>query len=390
MRKWITAAGLVAAMMLGSPSARAEQQGVTDNEILLGSIQALSGPVASWGVPIANGLRMAVDDINSEGGIHGRKLRIILEDDQYDPRKTLQAADKLIKHDKIFAFLCNLGTPQNLALVKVVERTGVPLIFPQTADPKAWTPISKLRFGFLFPNPEQGVIITRYLLDTKKYTKLGVIYQDDELGKSYLSGIEQELEKRGVELAASASIKRNEIDASSQVMKLKAAGVDAIIQASVIPVAVAVLKERAKLNWDVDVVITSSGYATSVVSLAGAAAEGAYAMGQVPVPYPDLSPELADWNKRYQERFGEPADLGALFGYQTTLLIKQGLEKAGKDLTVDSLAAGLEQIKDYTDFFGTVPYSLSKDDHLAAHGVFLFQVKNGRWVKASDYIPLGQ
>lgn len=381
---------IMAAAAWVSGPAVAQQQGVTDNEILLGSIQALSGPVASWGVPISNGLRMAVDDINAAGGVHGRNLRILIEDDQYDPRKALQAADKLIKHDQIFAFLCNLGTPQNVALVPVIERSGVPLVFPQSADPQVWEPTSKLRYGYLFPNPEQGIIAIRYLMGEKNYTKIGVIYQDDELGQSYLKGIEQELKARGAELAAKASIKRNELDVSSQVARMRDAGVEAIIQASVIPVAVAVLKERAKLGWDVDVLITSSGFSTSIVDLAGPASEGALALAQVQVPYPDRSPELSDWNKRYKERFGEAADLGALYGYQTTLLLKAALDKAGRDLTVDSLAAALVQVEGYTDFFDTVPYTLSSDNHLAARGVFVHQVKDGRWSKASDYIPLGQ
>jgi len=153
---------------------------------------------------------------------------------------------------------------------------------------------------------------------------------------------------------------------------------------------VSVLKERAKLKWDVDVLITSSGYATSVVTLGNEAAEKAYGMSQAPIPYPDLSPELADWNKRYRDRFGEPADLGALLGYQVVLLFKAGADKAGKNLTVDSLAAALEQVKDYKDFFGTVPYTMTKDDHLAARGMFIFQVRNGRWTKASDYIPVSK
>lgn len=384
--RWLASA---AAMMLGaltSWSVNADQRGVTDNEIVLGSIQALSGPVASWGVPISNGLRMAVDDINAAGGVHGRKLRIVIEDDQYDPRKALQAADKLINRDKIFAFLSNLGTPQTLALIKVVERQGVPLLFPQTADPAAWMPISKLRFSNLFPNPEQGAIAVRYFLDTKKYTKIGVIYQDDELGESYMKGIESELQKRDLSLAAKASIRRNEIDTSSQVARLRAAGAEAIIQATVIPPAVSVLQEKAKLGWDVDVLIPSSGIATSVISLAGAAASGTLGISTIQIPYPYLSPELADWNKRYRERYGENADLGALAGYQTTLLLKQGLQNAGRDLTVDSLAAGLEQIRGYTDFFQSVPYTITKESHNAAPGVFILEVKDGRWVKISDLI----
>lgn len=380
----------VAAMSLAASAvyAGAEMQGVTDDKILVGSTQPLSGPVASWGVPTANGLRLAIDDINAAGGVHGRKIEIIIEDDQYDPRKTLQAADKLMNLDKVFVLVHSFGTAQNMALKPIAEEAGMPLVFPSTGEPKVWEPTSDLFWGFYFPNRNQGRLMMRYLVKDKGYSKIGVIYQDDDLGKSYLEGIHAEAEALGVKTVEELGIQRNLIDTSSQVSRLKAAGAEAIIVATVIPPAVSIAKERAKLNWDVDLFLTQAAYSDTFVDLAGDAAQGVHAVSQVQIPYPEVSPEVAAWNDRYQKKYGQKADLGALYGYQAMLMFRFGLENAGRDLTRQTLADGLEKMKDYTDLFQTVPYTLSADDHLVAHGVYFYQVEAGRWKRISDYFPL--
>lgn len=109
-------AGLTAAALLGAP-VMAETQGVSADSIKLGSYTDLSGPLAVWGVPSANGMRMRFDEANAAGGVHGRQIEIVIEDMQYQVPRAVQAANKLVRRDKVFAMLGALGTPQNLAVM---------------------------------------------------------------------------------------------------------------------------------------------------------------------------------------------------------------------------------------------------------------------------------
>jgi branched-chain amino acid transport system substrate-binding protein len=106
---------IAAALAFAAPAALAQGQGVTKTEIVIGTAQDLSGPIVALSKPAVNGMRMRVDEINAQGGIHGRKLRLVVEDHGYDPKKAVLAAQKMIQKDKIFAALGSIGTPTAMA-----------------------------------------------------------------------------------------------------------------------------------------------------------------------------------------------------------------------------------------------------------------------------------
>ena len=127
-------------------------QGVSDKEIVLGTHLDLSGPIAAWGVPQRNGHLMAVEDANAAGGIHGRRLRFVTEDNGYDPKKGVLAAQKLVQQDKIFAMVGALGTPIVPATLPLVLEAGVPHMFPGSLIKLMYEPFHKLKFAFAPPN----------------------------------------------------------------------------------------------------------------------------------------------------------------------------------------------------------------------------------------------
>ena len=127
MKRILTAALAAAGLIAGT--AAAQTQGVSKNEILLGTIQDMSGPLATYSKPLVNGMQMRIDEINAEGGINGRKFRLIVEDSGYDPKKGLLAAQKLVQRDKVFAVVGTIGTAVNLATGCVL---GPPLRHPHS------------------------------------------------------------------------------------------------------------------------------------------------------------------------------------------------------------------------------------------------------------------
>jgi len=112
-------------LALAASAALAQSPGISKNEILIGTIQDLSGPVSAYGKQARNGIQLRVDEINEQGGVHGRKLRLIAEDHGYDPKRAVLAAQKLASQDKVFAVVSHIGTPQNNAAMPVLFEKGV-------------------------------------------------------------------------------------------------------------------------------------------------------------------------------------------------------------------------------------------------------------------------
>ena len=121
----VRALTLSAALLAVASPVAAQTQGVTKNEILIATIQDLSGPVAAYGKAARNGMQLRVDEINEQGGIHGRKIKLLVEDNGYDPKKAVLATQKLVNQDKVFLIAAHIGTPMNNAAMPVMFEKGV-------------------------------------------------------------------------------------------------------------------------------------------------------------------------------------------------------------------------------------------------------------------------
>ena len=141
--------------VLAASAALAQQQGVTKDEIVLGSIQDLSGPIAGFGKQVRAGMLLAVDEINEQGGINGRKLKLLVEDSAYDPKKAVLAAQKLVNQDKIFIMAGHIGTAQNLAAMPVQFEKNVVNFLPVTAAREMYEPLHRLKYSFAAPYYDQ-------------------------------------------------------------------------------------------------------------------------------------------------------------------------------------------------------------------------------------------
>jgi branched-chain amino acid transport system substrate-binding protein len=142
-----TALATGAIMATAATTALAGERGISSKEIVFGMHTAMSGPASPWGVGASAGVRMRFDEINADGGIHGRKLKIIVEDHQYQVPRAIQAANKLVNRDNIFAMLGALGTPMNNAVMKMQLGKNVPNLFPFTAARSMHTPLHKMKYA---------------------------------------------------------------------------------------------------------------------------------------------------------------------------------------------------------------------------------------------------
>ena len=137
----------LAALGLAAGAAFAQQQGVSKNEILIGTIQDLSGPIAGYGKQARNGMQLRVDEANEQGGLYGRKLKLVVEDSAYDPKKAILAAQKLVNQDRIFMLVGHIGTAQNNATMPILFERDIVNFLPLTASKDMYEPHHKLKYA---------------------------------------------------------------------------------------------------------------------------------------------------------------------------------------------------------------------------------------------------
>jgi branched-chain amino acid transport system substrate-binding protein len=206
----------------------ARDVGVTDDEIVIGSHQDLSGPIAGWGIQVKMGMEMKAHEINEAGGIYGRKIRLVIEDSAYDPKKAIMVTNKMINRDKVFCFIGNMGSPTAGATKPIISRKKIPQMMPLTAASLFFDPYDRYSFGGFTPYYDQARVIVKYFKEQKGYTKFGLMYQDDEMGAIMKKGVEDQLTAYNMKLMAAESYKRGATDFSSQIAKLKKADVQLV------------------------------------------------------------------------------------------------------------------------------------------------------------------
>src|SRR6478609_8564716 len=347
-------------------------QGISANEIVVGTHQDLSGPIKVWGVPVSNGMKMASEEVNAAGGINGRKIRLVVEDSGYDPKKAVLASQKLIERDKIFAMVGPMGSPTVLAAQDILLDAGVLQLFPLTAAEFTFKfdqakPQERLKFNNLLPYVESTRAALKYMMETKNFKKPCIMHQDDEYGKNVLDGFTQQLEAMKITPASITSYKRGASDFSAQVAKMKSDGCDMVLLGTVIRETIGAMSEARKLGWDVTFLGATPTNVLEVPTLGKEAVEGLYAASGFEIPYEDTAKgKVKDWLANYKKMFDTSANTQAIIGYNAIQTFAFYVEKAGKDLTGQKLLDSLESGEKFLDIFNSPPTKFSKTDHLAS------------------------
>ena len=382
---------LIAAAVLGCaallPPVLAATPGVTAREIVVGTVSDLSGPIALLGVPVRDGMLMRFEEINAAGGVHGRRIRLVVEDSAYDPKRAVLAARKLVQRDEAFAFIANMGTPVVMATMPIIVDAGRLHLFPFSPHESTYLPLHPLKFQNFAPYRSYMEAATRHMVQSHGYRHSCLLYQDDDYGLEVMKGVEAGLGRLGQTLAEKTSYKRGATDLSSQVARLRAAGCDFVVLATVVRETVAAMTEARKTGWNVDMLVTASGYSAQTHELGGAAVEGLYGVSVLPHPYAEgANRALADWIVRYRQRFGADPNVWSVMGYTLADLFVRTAQATGPELTAARFAATLERTPFGRDYFGSPEYRFGPDEHLGNRYGRLAQIRNGRWELISDYL----
>jgi branched-chain amino acid transport system substrate-binding protein len=383
-----TAAAL-AALALGASLASAQNsnQGVSKDEITLGSIQDLSGPIAGFGKQVRLGMLLRVDEINEQGGINGRKIKLIVEDSAYDPKKAVLAAQKLVNQDKVFLIAGHIGTAQNMAAMPVQFEKNVVNYMPITAAREMYEPLHKLKYSFAATYYDQIRTALPKLAKEKNAKKICTIYQDDDFGLEVLRGAEAGLKTINMELAEKTSYKRGATDFSSQVAKMKSSGCDMVVLGTIIRETIGGIAEARKTGFNPTFIGSSAAYTDLIHKLGGKAMDGFYATHTAQHPYLDeASQPIRFWANKYKTKFNDDPTVFSVYGYQLIDSFAAAARKAGPNLNTDSFIKTMDTMTFPADIFGSPEAKFGPKKRLGNEFSRLSQITDGKWKVVSDYV----
>ncbi len=340
-----------------SSSAHAQKQydpGVSDTEIKIGNIAPYSGPAASYGVgamAYAAFFRM----INEQGGINGRKIKFISYDDAYSPPKTVEQARKLVEDDQVFIVIHVIGTAPNVAIEKYMNVKKVPQVFigsnsVKFSDPEHF-PYS---MGFGTTYRTEATIYAKYILDTKPDAKIGILYQNDDLGKEYLNGMKEGLgDKAKTMIVEEIPYEVTSPTIDSEVVRLKASGADVLFSAATPKFVAQEIRKVAELAWKpLHIVGISGSYIAASIKPAGFEnAQGIISSSYWKDPLDSQwadDPAMNEW-RTFMAKYYPEGDRGNTLSADSYLrgkILVDILKQAGDNLTRENFMALLRNMKD--------------------------------------------
>ncbi len=373
----------------GRAAAATKIPGVTEDTILIGTFQALSGPAAPIGVGVKKGLESYLNYVNEQGGVHGRKIKLIVEDDGFQPSRTVAAVKKMVEQDEIFAIVGGLGTPTGLAVMDYVLEKQVPFVY-QGSGASVWADPPKKYYFPVQPNyTNEGALLAQYAVKELKARKIAVIYQNDDIGKEGLAGMTRQLKKLGRAVDLAVGFAPSEMDFSSYVLKLQAANPDVVILYCLAKPAAAVVRESQKMGFAPQFLTTYPNADLAMFNLAGPAWNGVIIPGWVPIldeKNPDARKFLGIFNKYYPKEL--PSGYVAA-GFIAGEIFVEGLKRAGKDLTRDKLIAALETLNGW-DGIMAKDITYGPNERSGKTSMYFLKGENNNYLTISGWIKLGK
>jgi branched-chain amino acid transport system substrate-binding protein len=364
----------LAALALLTASACAHaQQGVTDTEIVIGDILPLTGPPALLGVAHNLGVKAAVAEVNAAGGIHGRKLRLISEDDGYVPSRTIQGVRKLINSDKVFALTSVSGTAQAQAAMPLIQQAGLPAMAPITTFEGLYRPVIRNVYAVGYDMTDAVDELVSRMATRYPGKKWALISQDDDYGENVRAGFERAAKAKKLQVVSTQIYKKGQTDFSSEILRVKQAGAEALLAGGVLGENVAMVKELERVDHKIPVGVTYVSRVPASAKLMGSAGENVYTVDYV---YLESSPQ----GKAFMDKLGKylsPEELPRVnrytfTGYSATRALFDAMGRCGKALTWDCTNAELAKVSNL-DTGAMTPIGFSATNHLAAPKLFLLK-----------------
>ena len=323
------------------------------------------------------------------GGIYGRQIKYLYEDDAYAAAKSQANMKKFVEQDKVFAVMGNIGTANNLAFKDYLQENGmVPNVGFATGSGLLVNPtgFQKNAFGVLPNYTFEGNILAQYAADTLKVKSVSVLYQNDAFGKEAYQSFVKKAKELKLEVKVEVPYEAGATDLSSQALKLQQAAAELVFVNAVPGPGATAVKEMDKLGYKPKLELAYVENDVQFWTNAGTAAEGAYTTSFTPLP-DSTDPKVVKFREFMKKTLpNEQVGNFALWGYIGAQIMEEALKRAGKDLSRESLIAALESFDNWTGSVSVTPITYGKDNRSPFKSLFFLQQKDGKTVKVSDPI----
>jgi branched-chain amino acid transport system substrate-binding protein len=346
----LATAGVIGFALAAGPvrAQDAQTQGISSNEIRIGSYGPFAGPVYMYGKLAMNGVEAVFDKVNEAGGVHGRKLVLVREDDACKPEGAIAAVKKLAYDAKVFAIIGGACSNSTLASVPELEKSGIPMVVNSAVADAISDPVRKNIYTTMITSSVESRAQVDYAL-AKGAKKIAVVRMTDAWAMARWNPLEAYLKAKGITLVEDLELGVDANDATPQALKLKASGADAVIMVLYPKPAAVLIRDSLKIGgnplWVGQTAINDFTAFDKQVGVPGALARFATITSTA---YQPTDPEMKDWADRLKKLF--PNDELSTFnmnGIGSAQVLVEGLERAGKDLTRDKFLAAMGTIKNF-------------------------------------------
>ena len=379
------AASLAFAAMAAAPATA--EQGVTADSITIGAFGPITGPAAYIGLAGRDGAAMAIKEINAAGGINGRKLDMIFEDDGHSPAKALAAVKKLIDEDKVFMLFNVAGSNGTIGTIDYVKEKGIIMFVSFASAPGVTWPFAKNLFrGGTTEVPRYGELYAEYIVDGLKAQKIGILSGREEYPKNEGDALTKQLQKwYEITPVKRAEFNIGDKDFTPQLLELQQANPQVIAFFGNPAEAAIALRQAKELGLNQRFFVGTTMVDQGLLNAAGPAAEGASGFALIPLLPGSSNPAMKAWRAKWSAEYPNlPASRPNIFdvlAYSDIYVVAEAMRNAGKDLTTDRLIDALENLHDYRVGAIASPRTFSKIHHIGNLRLQPMQVKNGEWVQ---------
>ena len=372
---------LASAVMLTAPTAALAA------DVKVGSTGPLSGSLSLLGQGVRDGIQVYFDHINEQGGVNGRKIDFISEDDGYEPMRAVASAKKLIEQDKVIALVSPVGTPSNAAMVPYVEERKIPLFAPYAFSHTLTTPNKRYVFTTLPEVRVQASLLGEYLTKQLKRNKIAVIYQNDDFGQDAVIGFEERMKKNGVPLTK-LPFDRGSTNFSGVVAQARQAGVEDVVFFGIPRDAALIMKESAKMGWKPQFSGHNALGDPQTFTLAGQQlVDGAIAVA-VMEPLDSTKPQVAEFLARQKKYLPKTTPTTySMHGYNAALIFVEALKRVQGEPTSEKIVAELEKLNGFnTGLMG--PITFTSTNHAGSQSAAFMRAKDGKWGIVTEWLGL--
>ncbi|MGB6119479.1 MAG: ABC transporter substrate-binding protein [Mesorhizobium sp.] len=365
-----------AAALLASTAAYAQDPGVSDTEIKIGDVNIMTGPASFIGKAVSVGSKIAAAEINEGGGVNGRKITIVTEDDGYIPARSFQALTKLIEVDNIFALNGTSGTANVLAMMPLIEENNLPTIVSTAPNELVYEPVrpSVFTVGGSYSDAFYGQL--KYIHENSKIENpvYGLIRQDDDFGGSIEHGYERAIKEFGVKDGIRIRFKKGTQNYAAELAQMKAAGVNVLANGGIIAGAANILSEARKLGMDLQIASVWSEDMPPSVNLSSPAQYDYLVADYVALDGPAIDAFLEKAKKYASADEVAAINRYTYITYVSLHALAEGMKRCGKELTRACTIEQLRGLKDFDAQGVAAPISFDNDKQLSGTQFKIYQL----------------